>query len=167
MKVLVIYYSRSGVTKKAAERIADGLKGKAEVTVEKIIDSKDHQGVLGWVAAVKDAMMKNVTPIELVKGDPAAFDLVAIGTPVWAWTVASPVRTFCSRHGKAAGKVAFFCTMGNSGETGALQAMKDLCGKEPVATLAIAERHVRKDDPEKFIATAAAFADAIIAVGSA
>jgi len=166
MKVLMVYYSRTGVTKKTTEKIAELLREKAvEVEVVEIVEAKKRTGVLGCLRTGKDAMRRHAAPIEPVKADPAAFDLVAIGTPVWAWSVSAPVRTFCQERGKDAQKLAFYCTMGGTGDKGTFEAMQELCGKAPVATLALIDRHVRKDHEEKFVAKARTFAEAIASTG--
>jgi menaquinone-dependent protoporphyrinogen IX oxidase len=153
MKILVAYYSRTGVTRKAAQKIAETMRKVpgTQVEIEEIVDRKSRGGVVGWLGAGKDASLKRPSEIEPVKADVADFDAVVVGTPVWAGTVSSPVRTFCSEHGKSARNVAFFCTMGGAGESGAFAAMKDLCGREPLVTLALLERSVKRDDEEKFV----------------
>jgi len=163
MKVLMVYYSRSGVTRKATEQIAEVLRqaSGAEVEVEEITEDKDRGGFLGGLGAGKDAILKRAVAIEPVKADAAGFDLVAIGTPVWAWTACPPVQTFCRQHGKKAGKVAFYCTMGKLGDKGAFKTMEELCGKAPVATLALIDRHVKKDDPDNHLAKVREFAEQI------
>jgi hypothetical protein len=54
--------------------------------------------------------------------------------------------------------VAFVATMGANGDRGAFQALGEWCGKAPVATLAIRERLVKRDDPEGFTQPVVAFA---------
>ena len=163
MKILVVYYSRTGVTKKAGGRIAAhlGEREGVQVAVEEIVEPKDRSGVLGWLGAGRDAMSKRETPIEPVQANPADFDLVVIGTPVWAWTAAAPVRTFCVQHGKQAKEVAFFCTMGGTGDKKTFEAMETLCGRAPVATLALVGRHVKKVDEDAFAAKVKTFAEEI------
>lgn len=162
MKALIVYYSRTGVTRTAAERIAQDLRGLgAEAAVEEIVDRKDRSGALGWLSGGRDAAMKRPADIEPMKADPAGFDIVVIGTPVWAWTMTPAIRAFCEQKRDSCAKAAFFCTMGSSGDKGAFKAMTDLCGKEPAATLALCERHVNKEDPEEYLAKVAAFAAAL------
>ena len=166
MKVLMVYYSRTGVTKKTTEKIADLLlEAAVEVEVEEIVEAKKRSGVLGYLGTGKDAIRRRAAAIEPVKADPAAFDLVAIGTPVWAWSVSAPVRTFCKQSGKDAQKLAFFCTMGGTGDKGTFEAMEELCGKTPVATVALIDRHVKKDHEEKFLAKVKTFAEEVASAG--
>ena len=166
MKVLMVYYSRTGITRKTTETIAEALRqAGVDVEVEEIVEGRDRSGFMGWLRSGGDAMRKRKAPIEPVKADVAGFDLVAVGTPVWAWTAAPPACTFCREHGKDAKRVAFYCTMGSSGDKGTFKALTDLCEMEPVATLALIDRHVKKDDEEKFLAKAKAFAEAITSTG--
>jgi len=166
MKVLMVYYSRTGVTRKATDKIAELLReAGVEVKAEEIGEAKRRGGFRGWLGWIRDATRRRTAPIEPVEADLTAYDLVAVGTPVWAWSASTPVRTFCDSHGGKAKQVAFYCTMGGSGDKGAFKAMEELCGKTPVATLALIERHVRKDDEEKFLAKAKEFAVKIAAAG--
>ena len=141
MKTLVAYYSRTGATRKAAEEIARRLGAD----IEEIIDAKPRGGVIGWLGAGKDASLKRLTEIAPVCRGPAAYELVVIGTPVWAFTMAPAVRTYITRHGQAFKKVAFFCTMGGSGDKRTFRHMAGLAGSAPLATLALIEKDVREN----------------------
>lgn len=157
MKVLVVCYSRTGNTRKVAQAIADALRPQGEVTLEEIVDRKNRKGFLGWLGAGKDATLKKATPIEPLKAEVTGHDLVIVGTPVWAFTAASPVRTFLQERGGDIARPAFFCTMGGSGAPGAFAAMEELCGKAPAATLALNEKEfkdaeVLRDKVRDFVA---------------
>ena len=164
MKVLVVYYSRTGTTKKAAETIAAALHnaGVTDVDIERIGAPGERKGMLGWLRAGRDATLKRATAIDPVKADLPSYDRVVIGTPIWAFTCATPVRTFCEQHGRDARQVAFFCTMGGGGDQGAFREMEVLCGRAPVATLALRERHVKQDDQGKFLDRAKEFGETIV-----
>ncbi|MBN2301166.1 MAG: hypothetical protein JXN60_01485 [Lentisphaerae bacterium] len=111
MKILVAYYSQTGNTKKLAETIAR----KLNCDIDPISDKTDRKGILGWILAGRDAFFKRLTHIEHQK-KPADYDLVAIGSPVWAGTMAPAVRRYLSNN--KCGTVAFFCTYrGSAGKT--------------------------------------------------
>jgi len=139
MRTLIVYYSRTGVTKAVAEALGRGLIAD----VEEIVDRKRRAGVLGYLAAGKDAVLGRLTEISEAHHDPAGYDLVVIGTPVWAFTMAPAVRTYLTKHGWAIERAAFFCTMGGSGDKRTFQQMGEVLGKQPAATLALVEREVR------------------------
>lgn len=138
-KALVVYYSRTGNTRKVAETLAEALGAETE----EIVAKKPRKGLRGWFFSGAEASRKIPAEIEPAKKDPAAYDLVAIGTPVWAWTVASPVRAYLERHGKDIKQAAFFCTMGSAGAEKTFTAMEELCGKKPLGTLALSAMGMR------------------------
>lgn len=165
MRVLVVYYSRTGVTKKVCEAIADVMRGMdetAEVQVEEIVDTIDRSGVLGYARGGKDAMLKKPTEIEPVEADVASFDLVVIGTPVWAFTCAPAARTFCEQFADDLNTVAFVATMGGSGDEGAFKSLEEYCGAKPLETLSLRERDVKADHPVNYVAPMEAFAKEMV-----
>ena len=158
MKTVVVFYSRTGNTRKAAQALARELGAE----VEKITEPGSRAGFLGFLGAGRDAALKRLTPIEPLAFDPAAFDLVVVGTPIWAWTMASPVRTFLAQNAEKLKSVAFFCTEGGSGHERAFRQMEELAGKKPLATLALLEKELRGD----FGAKLKEFAKALAGTGS-
>ena len=139
MKILVAYYSRTGNTKKVAEKIAGILKADTD----EIVDLKDRKRVvIGWVISGRDAMKKKETQIRFNK-NPDKYDLVVIGTPIWVWNMTPAVRTYLKQN-REIKKVAFFCTFGgSSGKT--FEEMKKL-SKKPLALLEIKDKEVEQSD---------------------
>ncbi|MBD3156017.1 MAG: hypothetical protein GF368_05190 [Candidatus Aenigmarchaeota archaeon] len=137
MKILVTFYSRTGNTKKVGEEIAKILKAD----IDQIIDEKDRKGLKGYFGGGKDALMKNKSRIKYDK-KPESYDLVIIGTPVWAGTMAPAVRTYLSENKFE--KVAFFCTYG-SGFSRAFSDMEKITRK-PVATFGIGQIKVKSGE---------------------
>ncbi|MGC9319970.1 MAG: flavodoxin family protein [Armatimonadota bacterium] len=161
MRVLVVYYSRTGITEKSCRAVAEALKAadeSVEVEVEEIVDKTDRSGVLGYLGGGKDALLSKPTEIEPVEADVGAFDLVVIGTPVWAARCAPAVREFCQQFAEQLDTVAFVATMGGRGDTGAYKEMSKLTGREPVTTLTLIDRRVRAEDGEEFRAKVEEFA---------
>lgn len=95
--------------------------------------------------------MKKASQIRDGAKDPSGYDLVVVGTPIWAWTVSAPVRAYLSKNRDKLKKVAFFCTGINRGTT--FSEMEALCGKRPVATLLVEEKEAAggKFDVKKFV----------------
>jgi flavodoxin len=143
-KILVVYYSRTGTTKMAGEAIAKKLGSD----LEEIIDKTDRKGAVGWVLAGRDAMKKSLTEIVEPKKNPAQYDLVIIGTPVWAGTMAPAVRTYLSIHKDMIAQAAFFCTMGGSGNKNIFTYLEEASSKKPVATVALQTKEVRTGNVE-------------------
>ncbi|MCD6359259.1 MAG: NAD(P)H-dependent oxidoreductase [Armatimonadetes bacterium] len=165
VKVLLVWYSRSGNTTKAMQTLAEHLRGEgAEVSLEQLEEvGTNRRGVTGWLRAGRDATLKREVEIAPVEADVSSFDLVVLGTPVWASTMAPAVRTFCSAHGHEIERVAFLCTFGGGGDVSTFRNMAATCGGEPVATLALIDKRIRKDDEDGFLRPVAAFARECVA----
>jgi flavodoxin len=139
--ILVIYYSRSGTTQKLAEAIARPLGADTE----RIVDTVHREGFFGFMRALKDAFKKGASPIQPLGVDPAAYELVIIGTPDWGQSVAAPTRTFLASQKGRLPNVAFFLTDGTSDHAKVFQDMMELVGAKPVATLGIPHAEVVND----------------------
>lgn len=166
MKILVVFYSRTGVTRSIADLAASILKelGGESVSVEteEIIDLKERSGILGYLGAGRDAALKAEARIKPPRAKPEEFDLVVIGTPVWAFTAAPAARTFCERHCRNAKAVGFFCTMGGSGDRGAFEALEAACGKKPIASLPIVVKPGRLESMEAYRPKVRRFAEQLL-----
>lgn len=136
-KAMILYYSRTGTTKKVAERLANDL----DADIEEVVDMKSRAGPLGYVTAGRDAMKKRLTNLEPLKSDVSKYDLVVIGTPIWAWTMTPAIRTLLTEQGKNLKNVAFFCTMGGSGDDKSFEVMEKL-SQNPIATLTLLTKEV-------------------------
>lgn len=138
MKVLVTWYSRTGHTRSVGESLARQLGGVGEP----IVDPRSRDGVSGYLRSLAESVAARPAAIAPALNDPARFDLVVIGTPVWAWGLASPVRAFAQSHAASIRRTAFFCTMGGSGSDRAFDDLQRELGRPPVATLALTEREL-------------------------
>jgi flavodoxin len=147
MKTLVACYSRTGYTKKVGQAIA----GKISADFEEIIDLTDRRGSRGWLNASRDATFKRKTAIKPLEKNPADYDLVIIGTPVWAWTMTPAVRTYIEQNRGRFNRVAFYCTMGINGGERTISAMAKLIGKEPRPALIVLTREAGQNSGEKKI----------------
>ncbi len=129
-KALVVFYSRTGNTKKIANEIAKNLK--ADICE---IESDKYKSFFGFFKAGKDAILKKKTRIKVDK-NPSDYNLIIIGTPNWGAKMASPVRTFID--GKKFKKSAYFCTQGGSWGEKVLDELDKICGNS-IAKLIINE----------------------------
>lgn len=147
MKTLILFYSRTGTTKKVAEKIATILKAD----IEEVSDSINRSGIRGYLIAGKEAVSKKIITINPIINNISDYDLVIIGTPVWAWTMSSPIRSLITEQKENFKQVAFFCTQGGEGNQGALSDMIKLSNKEPIATLSLLTKKVLHDQIEEDI----------------
>ncbi len=110
MKSLVVYYSRSGNTKFVAEEIVAELGAD----IEEIVDLKSRGGKLGWLSASRDGSGNRPTSIAETKRNPKDYDLILVGTPVWAWSPSSAARTYFAKNDLSGKNVALFFTLDNN-----------------------------------------------------
>jgi len=110
MKKIVIFYSFEGNTKIIAENIAQKIEADLlEIKPKKEIKSK---GFMKFVWGGKAAIMKTKPELLPLTKDITEYDMIFIGTPVWAWTYASPLTTFFSAHLLSNKKIGLFCCHG-------------------------------------------------------
>lgn len=129
---LVVYYSRSGTTRMVAEALSEAL----DCDIDEISERKSREGFLGYLRSLVEAFEKRPSPNARWTRDPSTYDLVMVGTPVWAWTISSPVRAYLGENGRRLRKVAFFCTQEATGAESVFTQMGRIVGKAPDAVAA-------------------------------
>ena len=154
--ILVVYFSRSGYTRRVAEYIAHAVGADCEA----ILEGRSRRGLLGYWRSAREGMRGIASDIEPGSANPRDYRLVVLGSPVWAGHVSSPVRAYIARHKTDLSNVALFCTEGGSGAPRVLQAMAALCGRTPVATAFFTDRDI---DGAGFDSKAAPFISALTA----
>ena len=106
--ILCVYYSRTGNTEKLMQEIAADLNGE----LLKLDDGVDRSGLRGWLRSGLQAMSRRLPPVKPPETELplSIYDLVIIGTPVWAGRCSSPVRSFLVEYGNELRRVAYVIT---------------------------------------------------------
>lgn len=115
MKRLVVYYSLSGNTKDAADKIANLLEAdtvKLE-TVKPMPRSFAAQIIVGG----GQVAFKHVPAIKQLEKDPALYDEIILGTPIWNSKGVPAVNAFL-KDKDAAAKVTSVFILSGGGEIG-------------------------------------------------
>lgn len=94
-KHLVVFFSRMGYVKKQAYEVASRIGAE----VYEIKATEHTEGTLGFWWCGRFAMHGWAMPIEPLAVDPGSYDHVTICTPIWAFSLAAPVREFCRQVG--------------------------------------------------------------------
>jgi flavodoxin len=110
-KTSIIYYSFSGITRSIAEKIQKGCGGDL---VE--VKSKEHYSRLtAYTKGSYRAMKGECDPIEPETIDVAAYDLIVIGSPVWAFKATPAINAaIAALKGCNGKKAVIFATCGSS-----------------------------------------------------
>lgn len=143
MKTLIVYYSMSGNTDFAARWIAERIGAETlRIEPEKAYPDK---GFKKFFWGGKSAVMAETPPLRPYSFDAADFDQVVLGFPVWAGTLAPPLRTFLRDNAESlAGKrVAAFACQSGSGAEKAFARLEHLLGKPLCAELILIDPKVR------------------------
>lgn len=150
-KILIVFFSRTGTTRK----IADGIHRKIGGEFIEVTTKHYPEGLKGYFRAGFDAALGRAVPIRSNSPSKTSYDWIIVGTPVWDASVSAPIRTYLSQSLPQTKHFAFFLTHGGSGARRVFQQLESLCGKRPVATLAVtmAEIHRKKynEKLEQFI----------------
>jgi len=98
---------------------------KADVEEIKTVDPVEPHHFIGRDSSgKKDASIEDVR-IKPPKYDPKEYDMIVVGTPVWAWAPAPPIQTYLNRMKITGKKIALYtCSEGEAGRT--LEKMKGL-----------------------------------------
>jgi len=139
MKILVVYYSRSGNSREVGKKIAS----KLGCDMEEIEDTQDRSGIIGFLKSGYQAIRGKDTRLKPYNKNPEDYDLVIIGTPIWAGKPSVPISTYLKENKGKFKNVAFFCTYGGSGLEKTIEAMKQMTGKEPAATLDVTDSEIK------------------------
>ena len=93
MKTLCLYYTRTNSTKAAMEKLAQLL----DADLAEYTDGKDRSGLMGYIGACfVSAKKTRVTITEHV--DPASYDRVIIGMPIWVEGPCAIGRAFINQY---------------------------------------------------------------------
>lgn len=91
---LVVFYSRTGYTKKIAYQTAD----KLGADICEIKTSERTNGNVGFWWCGRFGMLKKAMPIEKVVADVCSYEKVVICSPVWVFGISAPIRGFMQAY---------------------------------------------------------------------
>jgi flavodoxin len=139
-KILVVSYSRSGNT----ARVADALARALGADREELVDTVNRRGILGYLRSAFAARLGQPARIGPEHREPEGYDLVVVGSPVWAGSLSCAVRAYLARHRGGLPKVAFFLTHGGTSKDRVFAQMRAVGGTRPVAVMAVRERDLAR-----------------------
>ena len=139
MKTLVVYYSRSNVTRKIAEMIRE----KLDCDIEEITDAGKYGGKIGYMKGGFDATTGKTTKINEITKNPSDYDLVIVGTPIWASNMATPVYSYLIKYSDQINDIAPFCTCISGGYEKTLEKIKEITKKQPKSEMYLTRKDIK------------------------
>lgn len=142
MKTLVVYYSLEGNTRWAAEQIA----GKIGADTLRLVPKTAYpdKGFKKFLFGGKSAVMKETPELEPYKVDIKQYERIVLATPVWAGTLAPPLRTFIREEDLSGKELALVASSmgGSPGKTFEhLKALLGVTGDIPALSLKDPKSH--------------------------
>ncbi|MCC8043412.1 MAG: flavodoxin [Oscillospiraceae bacterium] len=124
MKTLIAYYSRTGVTRKAAEKLQKAAGGN----LFEIKGTKDYGNYFTALGIARKEFSEN--ELLEVTESVAAFDSyerILLGFPIWFSKCPQLILSFVSQYDFGGKDVYPFCTSGMSGADQAVELLKAAC----------------------------------------
>lgn len=149
VKMLVIFYSKSGNTRQVAESISKSFN----CDIEEIKEKENRKGIFKTIIEIKDAILGNEADICECEKDPSEYDIVIIGTPVWASHVTPAIRTYISKNKDKIKCTAFFNTHGTekTKESKVFKDLEKIIVKKPKALMEVSKAEIKNGDYKKKI----------------
>jgi len=137
MKSLVVFYSYDGNTKFIAKTIAQTVG--ADLLQLKPVGEKRWWGPLKYLFGGRQATLKLTPELEPFKPNPQDYDLIFIGTPVWAWNYTPAINSFLTNTKLTNKKIALFCSCGGQPEKTLDKMTERLAGNKILGTIIFKE----------------------------
>ena len=116
-KILVAYFSASGVTKKVAEKLAALVNADIHEIKPKVPYTKADLNWMDKKSRSSVEMNDKTFRPEIVKEDLnlSSYDTILLGFPIWWYVAPTIINTFLESYDFAGKKIALFATSGGSG----------------------------------------------------
>ncbi|MEY4757537.1 MAG: hypothetical protein RJA34_2435 [Pseudomonadota bacterium] len=137
-KVLVVTYSLTGTSR----RLARQLCSLQAWPMGEIREARPRKGVPGILRCLLDSWWKRTPEVAYTGPPPIAFDTVVLVSPIWAYRLAGPMRSFvCSRQ-KQLPDVAMISVMGGAGAQHAEAEVVELLGRPLILSTAFTQKEI-------------------------
>jgi len=147
LKSLVVYYTRTGNARFVAETIA----AEVGADIEEAVDLKKRSGILGYLSGGRDARQGKETEIAPTKKSPADYDLIIVGTPIWAGKPTPAITTYLKKNDLSGKKVAVFFAQGGKKPQGIDQIKALMPNSDWIGELSIVSALGNKEESAKQI----------------
>lgn len=116
MKKLIVYYSFEGRTEALSKVLAEVID--AEILAIKPVKEHKSKGFTKFIWGGSMQVMNRRPKLEAYDFNPSDYDLIIFAGPVWAGSIAPPLKVFLENEDILAKKVAYFFThQGGQGKT--------------------------------------------------
>lgn len=103
---LVVYYSLTGNTRFIAETIKEAIK--ADILEIQPVKEINPEGMSRYLLGGLKSVMNSKPELKPIEIDPISYDLIFLGSPVWAWDITPPMRSFLEKFNFVGKKIALW-----------------------------------------------------------
>lgn len=122
MKTAIVFYSMNGNVRSVAEKVAaDTGADMIELIPKKAYPDKGMRKFMWGGAAVTFKAKPDLEPYTFKKDD---YDMIILGSPVWAGTFTPPLRTFLDGNDLSGKKIAVIATSSGGDAGKCINALK-------------------------------------------
>ena len=129
MKTLIVYFTRTGYTKK----IVDKLQSELTADVEAITEEDRMQGLLGCIKSGRQGARKVDVDINPLEADLTSYKLVMMASPVWSGNASALIRAFINKYREALPETAVVLTHDSPDVTDAFTDIDELLSNKALA----------------------------------
>lgn len=137
-RTLVVFYSYTGTSR----RLVQLLCSQRGWPSGEIVEARPRSGASGTLRCVADSLLRRLPRIRYQGPDPRDFGTVVLVSPIWAYRLASPMRSFVADRRDDLQQIAVVSVMGGSGAPNAVAEVGHLLGRAPVLATAFTTREV-------------------------
>ena len=134
---LVVYYSLSGNTAFIGKTIAETIG--ADVLELMLKKEMKPRGFMKYVRGGKQVFRKEKPELLPMDKEPSSYDVLFIGTPVWAFSFTPALRTFFENVKLSGKKIALFCCSGGGPGKTVEKMKKQLAGNDFIGEIGFIE----------------------------
>ena len=151
MKTAVVYYSMHGNVRYVSEKVAKGLGADLIELIP--VKAYPDKGAMQFIWGGSAVTFKKKPELEPYTFNASDYDLVIIGTPVWASNFTPPLRTFFENNDLTGKKIAVIATCAGGDSSKCIEAVKEAVKADTLAaTLSLVEpKGQPSDEKEKKI----------------
>ena len=147
-RTAVVFYSLEGNTRFAAGKIAKMLD--ADLIEIQPVKPYPTGKISKFFWGGKSSTLMETPKLKTCSFREEDYDTVILGTPLWAWKIAPPLRTFLQENNLSGKNTAAFISCGGGDTAKAFDEIRKLTGKEKLAAeLVLVNPHSMGDGIDK------------------
>lgn len=142
-KILVVSYSWTGTCDRVADLLRQFQPGWQHGEID--LENPRH-GRAGYWRCVLDSVLRLKPAIRYEGPFPSKFDAVVLVSPIWAFRLAGPMRSFVNTRREHLPDVAVISVMGGAGASNAVREIERLTGRACIMNIALTMQEVQQGD---------------------